>query len=191
MSPAHIIKRLKKVLRKHGARKAIDCVDLGSGIFFSELDQFAQKPRRKLHGIDRVYRKDYKIRSKSRIKLLAGDILERLKGYKNNSVKHFRMTMVLSTFPGEWLDPKNDHCLFAKVAEQVYRTLIPNGRFRIVDKETELKKAAKILEQAGFKVSEIRRLEEWELNTTWAEKYAAFGEDYWPHALVAVKRKGN
>lgn len=183
------IGRLKRTVERARKRKLIDCVDLGCGPLFGELLKFAQKPGRKLYGIDRVFKEGFAVRGRrSKIKIIAGDILEKVKNYKPDSVKHFRMTMVLSSFPGEWLDPRNDRCLFAVVAEHIHRVLVPNGRFRIVDKKAELEKAAEILKRAGFKISKIRRLKKTEISTGWASRYAAFGEADWPHALVAVKR---
>ncbi|GEM_PF-2990135 len=210
-------------------KKGISAVDLGSEDTFGEIRRFSEKPGRALEGVSLSFagvperslkerERKGALNSESSIALVPARIEKRVEEYPANTMPHFRMSYVLSRLPAESVTELfGSKRAFAKIAREVYRALVPGGRFRIVDFRDSIERTVRTLEEAGF---EVRRwpadesvYKDGRLPTYWQQYYAdeakkeveeenkrraARGEskmmkkeesEKWPWVLVAVKRK--
>ena len=204
-----IRKALARWKERWKKKRQVSAVGLGPGFSPEELAKFSQKPGRKLEGISLSYESHSREALKSKasmlrpheessIRLFGGRIEEKIGKYKDNSVRHFRMNMVLSSMPGVALlvTRNGNKSAFERIAGEAFRALVPGGRFRITDQEKDLGKAAKILERTGFS-TKIWRMEtghypKGKFPTEWQRKFTVLAKewkrpDLWPYVLVAVK----
>ncbi|MCX6801988.1 MAG: hypothetical protein NT067_02640 [Candidatus Diapherotrites archaeon] len=187
--------RISRIVQRGKRSRVIDAVDLGCGPVMEDLGRFAKKPGRRLQGVDFYFaggffpaRKPFSVKGKSDVRVFPELIEKRLKKYRRNSVRHFRMKIVISSC-GSWAR-EEFRSVWGPVFRHIQRALARNGRFRIVDNEATVDMANELLKEIGFETYK-RRAELGELTTAWERIYANRRKpESWPYALVAVKRAG-
>jgi len=168
----------------HFYKKGIDVIELGPGPDAKELKGFLEKPGRRMQGIDLAIKEKTVHKRSSTLYLRHGEFFQTLKAYPNESVKHFRMKMVLS-YQG---DPKQVVQRYKKIFRQVFEKLVPRGRFLISEQKEHINAVRPALEEIGFKITVCRKANENEITSFWQKVYAK-GRAHYPWVLVAVKPK--
>jgi len=191
-------KRLRLSLRKKPAnnralikhrlteKRAIDAVELGPAEKAVELKEFLKKPGRELHGIDRALTSEEKIRKNNSVLWLRkGSFSKALKLYKPESVKLFRMKIVLS-YQGK---PGRVAKEYTGAFKQVFEKLVPRGRFQVSEKREYSEAIKPVLEEIGFRITVFRPVEENEITSFWQKVYARGTEKPWKLTAVKPRKK--
>jgi len=170
------------IQRKLEKKKLIELVELGPAEKAVELKAFLKKPGRELHGIDRALTRGELIhKNNSLLWLRKGRFSRVLKSYKPESVKLFRMKIVLS-YQGK---PEQVAKEYTPVFRQVFEKLVSGGRFQVSEKREHLEAIKPVLERIGFRVSVFRPAGKSETTSFWQTVYARGPEKPW--VLNAVK----
>lgn len=163
-------------------KKVINAVELGPAEKAVELKGFLKKPGRELHGIDRALTREEVIqRNNSVLWLRKGSFYRKLKAYKPESVRQFRMKIVLS-YQGK---PGKIAKKYTGVFRQVFEKLVPGGRFQVSERREYLEAIRPILEGIGFRISVFKPAGKNETTSFWQKVYAWGTEKPW--VLTAVK----
>ena len=174
--------------RNSTEKRLINLVELGPAEKAVELRGFLKKPGRELHGIDRALTREEVIqKNKSVLWLRKGSFFKVLKAYKPESVKQFRMKIVLSYQGKAGRVAKN----YAGVFKQVFEKLVPSGRFLVSERKEYIEAIKPVLEGLGFRITVFRPAGENETTSFWQKVYAKGPK---PWKLVAVKprkKQGN
>jgi len=204
-------------LRGLRRRKQIDLIDLGAGSTPTLLRELSDKSNRKLAAIDHSYSslnpaqikhlEGISLNKKSSVKIVPGKIEEKIPS-EPNSVRNFRMNLVLSTL---WERPtiQSGHgkiTVFEEIARKAHNALVPGGRFQLIDFRHDAREAVEVLKKAGFDVS-IWPMDESVYKRTqtlsgWSRQYISEAKEkvisgqiskkedsiYWPWKISAVKR---
>ncbi|MBN2067966.1 MAG: hypothetical protein JW744_05860 [Candidatus Diapherotrites archaeon] len=145
-------------------RKPISVLDLGFEDATRLKGLASRYPRKQFMGIEWEKRKGLVTR-RHNLKLVYGDVLSKLRRLPANSVKIVTADFLFSGFKmrGFHVDEETRiGRVFAgrfrkgriKVAKQVYRVLVPNGRFFVTEWKINSGVIKELLEEAGFNVKE-------------------------------------